>query len=88
VILKDEEEGGLCNVMVMKTLWTAGTIVSLTVSMFVQSQEEAEREVAEFLMKALKYCDLDTPGPHQPIYQFRAATIHHRLASLYHKSYR
>lgn len=39
-------------------------------------------------MKALKYCDVDTPGLHQPIYQFRAATIHHRLASLYHKSYR
>ncbi|KDR07629.1 Erythroid differentiation-related factor 1 [Zootermopsis nevadensis] len=39
-------------------------------------------------MRALKYCDLDTPGPRQPVYQFRAATIHHRLASLYHKSYR
>ena len=39
-------------------------------------------------MKALKYCDLETPGPKQPVYQFRAASIHHRLASLYHKSYR
>lgn len=40
------------------------------------------------LHKALKYCDVDSPGVRQPIYQFRSAMIHHRLASLYHKSYR
>jgi hypothetical protein len=62
--------------------------VELWYVLFCQTQEEAEREVAEYLMKALKYCDVDTPGLRQPIYQFRAASIHHRLASLYHKSYR
>lgn len=70
------------------TLFTMGTLLQDFPASNIKNQEEAEREVAEFLMKALKYCDLDTPGPHQPIYQFRAATIHHRLASLYHKSYR
>ncbi|PSN47600.1 hypothetical protein C0J52_04586 [Blattella germanica] len=32
--------------------------------------------------------DYPTQRPRQPIYQFRAASIHHRLASLYHKSCR
>lgn len=42
----------------------------------------------DILQNALKYCDVDTPGPRQPIYQFRAAIIQHRLASLYHHMYR
>jgi len=54
----------------------------------LQSQEELEREVVDTLQKALKHCDIDTPGPRQPVYQFRAATIQHRLASLYHRVYR
>lgn len=53
-----------------------------------QSEEEMEREVIEMLQKALKYCDLETPGSRQPVYQFRAANIQHRLASLYHRVYR
>lgn len=40
------------------------------------------------MQKALKYCDTETPGPRQPVYQFRAANIQHRLASLYHRVYR
>jgi hypothetical protein len=47
-----------------------------------------EREVVDILQKALKHCDVDTPGPRQPVYQFRAAIIQHRLASLYHRVYR
>jgi len=54
----------------------------------LQSEEELEREVVDTLQKALKHCDIDTPGPRQPVYQFRAATIQHRLASLYHRVYR
>jgi len=54
----------------------------------LQSEEELEREVVDTLQKALKHCDIDTPGPRQPVYQFRAATIQHRLASLYHHVYR
>ncbi|XP_075222237.1 erythroid differentiation-related factor 1-like isoform X2 [Lycorma delicatula] len=53
-----------------------------------KSKGEAEREVVELLQKALKQCDLDTPGPRQPVYQFRAASLHHRLGSLYHKVFR
>lgn len=50
--------------------------------------EELEREVVDTLQKALKHCDVDTPGPRQPVYQFRAAIIQHRLASFYHNMYR
>lgn len=54
----------------------------------IKNKEEAEREVTETLHKALKYCDVDTPGSRQPVYQYRSAMIHHRLASLYHKCFR
>lgn len=53
-----------------------------------QDEAKAEREVVETLQKALQYCDMETPGPRQPIYQYRVACIHQRLASLYHNSYR
>ncbi|OXU32038.1 hypothetical protein TSAR_004336 [Trichomalopsis sarcophagae] len=51
------------------------------------NEEELQREVCEIFQKALKYCNIETPGPRQPIYQFRAAAIQHRLASLYHRIY-
>ncbi|KAJ9579565.1 hypothetical protein L9F63_004750 [Diploptera punctata] len=70
------------------TLYTMATLLQDYPALSSKSQEEVEREVVEVFMKALKYCDLETPGPRQPIYQFRAASIHHRLGSLYHKSYR
>lgn len=47
-----------------------------------------EKELLDTLQKALKHCDTDTPGSRQPVYQFRAAIIQHRLASLYHSIYR
>ncbi|XP_058122575.1 erythroid differentiation-related factor 1 [Anopheles ziemanni] len=53
-----------------------------------QSQEEVEQEVVEMLQRALKLCDQDNSGPKQVLYSFRAALIHHRIASYYHMSYR
>ena len=40
------------------------------------------------MMKALKFCDVLTTSPRQTTCQYRAATIHHRLASLYHNTLR
>uniref|UniRef100_A0A4W5MHP2 EDRF1 TPR repeats region domain-containing protein n=1 Tax=Hucho hucho TaxID=62062 RepID=A0A4W5MHP2_9TELE len=40
------------------------------------------------MLKSLKYCDLQTESACQPLYQYRAATIHHRLASMYHSCFR
>lgn len=54
----------------------------------LKSADEAERVAVDLLHRALKYCDSETPGTRQPIYQYRAASIHHRLAALHHKSYR
>ncbi|CAB3360999.1 Hypothetical predicted protein [Cloeon dipterum] len=53
-----------------------------------KNQQEVEKEVVEHLHKALASCDLSTPGRQLPMYQIRAASLHHKLASLYHKSLR
>ncbi|KFZ58429.1 Erythroid differentiation-related factor 1, partial [Podiceps cristatus] len=47
-----------------------------------------KKEVSEAMMKSLKYCDVDTVSARQPLCQYRAATIHHRLASMYHSCLR
>lgn len=39
-------------------------------------------------MKSLKHCDVDSASARQPLCQYRAATIHHRLASMYHSCLR
>ncbi|XP_059045506.1 erythroid differentiation-related factor 1 [Achroia grisella] len=44
-------------------------------------------EVADALKQALKQCVVGG-GPRQHLYQFRAALLHHRLASLHHAQYR
>lgn len=59
-------------------------IATIRVCLFLQ----IEREVTKAMMNSLKYCDLQTESARQPLYQYRAATIHHRLASMYHSCYR
>ena len=49
---------------------------------------QIEKEVTDLMTKALKFCDTETANIRQPMCQYRAATVHHRLASLYHNSYR
>ncbi|KAF7410218.1 hypothetical protein HZH68_004599 [Vespula germanica] len=70
------------------TLFTMATLLQDFPSQGNKTEEELEREVVDILQKALKHCDVDTPGSRQPVYQFRAAIIQHRLASLYHHIYR
>lgn len=52
------------------------------------SADVVERDVLEILMKALKYCDIETNSSRQVLYIFRAGLIHQRLASFYHQSLR
>ncbi|XP_071089090.1 erythroid differentiation-related factor 1-like isoform X2 [Haliotis cracherodii] len=53
-----------------------------------QTQEEVEKSVTELMNKSLKYCVPNNKSDtNQLVQQFRAATINHRLASLYHHSY-
>lgn len=49
---------------------------------------QIEKEVSEAMLKSLKHCDLDAASARQPLCQYRAATIHHRLASMYHSGLR
>lgn len=60
--------------------WNESSVVSVCF--------QIEQEVTEAMMKSLKYCDLQTESSRQPLYQYRAATIHHRLASMYHSCFR
>ncbi|KAG7190566.1 hypothetical protein KM043_006659 [Ampulex compressa] len=69
-------------------LFTVATLMQDFPPSGYKSEDELEREVGRILQKALKHCDTETPGPRQPVYQFRAAVIHHRRASLYHSIYR
>ncbi|XP_076241456.1 erythroid differentiation-related factor 1 isoform X2 [Calliopsis andreniformis] len=70
------------------TLFTMATLLQDYPTTGSKTEGELEREVVDILQKALKHCDTETPGPRQPVYQFRAAIIQHRLASLYHRVYR
>ena len=56
---------------------------------------KVEQDVTELMMKALRLCEPSAPRsvpnvkPQSPEQlEQRIATIHHRLASLYHNSYR
>ncbi|XP_063047670.1 erythroid differentiation-related factor 1 [Engraulis encrasicolus] len=70
------------------TYFTLATLLQDHAPLSRKAQEQVEREVTEAMLKSLRFCDLETPSPRQPLYQYRAATIHHRLASMYHSCYR
>ncbi|XP_056903015.1 erythroid differentiation-related factor 1 [Takifugu flavidus] len=70
------------------TYFTLATLLQDYAPLSRKAQEQIEREVTEAMIKSLKYCDLQTESARQPLYQYRAATIHHRLASMYHSCYR
>ena len=50
--------------------------------------DEVEKMVADLYNRALRLCDIETAGPSQPVFQYRAASIHMKLGSLYHLKYR
>jgi len=70
------------------TLFTIGTLLQDHAPLSTYSREQVEKQVTDHMLKALKYCDTDSPGCRQVVYQYRAASIHHRLASLYHHAHR
>ncbi|XP_061915162.1 erythroid differentiation-related factor 1-like isoform X2 [Entelurus aequoreus] len=70
------------------TYFTLATLLQDYAPLSRKAPEQIEREVTESMMKSLKYCDLQTESARQPLYQYRAATIHHRLASMYHSCFR
>jgi hypothetical protein len=70
------------------TYYTVGSLLQDQAPLSTLSREEVEKQVTEYMLKALKYCDVDSTGPRQVVYHYRAGVIHQRLASLYHHAYR
>uniref|UniRef100_A0AAY4DUY5 Erythroid differentiation regulatory factor 1 n=1 Tax=Denticeps clupeoides TaxID=299321 RepID=A0AAY4DUY5_9TELE len=70
------------------TYFTLATLLQDYAPLSRKAQEQIEREVTEAMLKSLRYCDLQTESARQPLYQYRAATINHRLASMYHSCFR
>ncbi|XP_043911498.1 erythroid differentiation-related factor 1 [Protopterus annectens] len=70
------------------TYFTLATLQQDYAPLTRKAQEQIEREVTEAMLKSLKYCDIHTESARQPLCQYRAATIHHRLASMYHSCLR
>ena len=70
------------------TFFTVGTLFQDQAPLSSLSKEDAEKQVIDYFLKALMYCDIDTVSSRQDLYRRRAAEIHLRLASLYHHSYR
>ncbi|KFQ33709.1 Erythroid differentiation-related factor 1, partial [Merops nubicus] len=70
------------------TYFTMATLQQDYAPLSRKAQEQIEKEVSEAMLKSLKYCDVETVSARQPLCQYRAATIHHRLASMYHSCLR
>ncbi|KAL7990529.1 hypothetical protein Chor_013959 [Crotalus horridus] len=70
------------------TYFTMATLLQDYAPLSRKAQEQIEKEVSESMMKSLKYCDVEIVTTRQPLCQYRAATIHHRLASMYHSCLR
>nr|XP_027218733.1 erythroid differentiation-related factor 1-like isoform X4 [Penaeus vannamei] len=70
------------------TLYTIASLLQDHPPLELKPGEEHSREVMDLLTKALKHCDVKTPGARQPLYQYRAAVIYMRLAGIYHNAVR
>ncbi|XP_022080799.1 erythroid differentiation-related factor 1-like [Acanthaster planci] len=71
------------------TYFAMATILQDHPPLSSMAQEQIEKEILELMNKALQLCEVDDITPaKQPVYQYRTATIHHRLASLHHNAYR
>ncbi|XP_055962652.1 erythroid differentiation-related factor 1 isoform X2 [Sorex fumeus] len=70
------------------TYFTMATLQQDFAPLSRKAQEQIEKEVSEAMLKSLKHCDVDSTSARQPLCQYRAATIHHRLASMYHSCLR
>lgn len=72
------------------TFYTLATLLQdyAPLSLSARPQIEVEREVSDLMNKALRYCESGITGANQHVRQYRVASIHHRLGSLYHNSCR
>ncbi|XP_064116065.1 erythroid differentiation-related factor 1-like [Macrobrachium nipponense] len=70
------------------TLYTFASLMQDHPPYSFMAGDDLAREIVDLLSKALKYCDVKSPGARQPLYQYRAAVIYMRLAGIYHSAVR
>ncbi|RWS30809.1 erythroid differentiation-related factor 1-like protein [Leptotrombidium deliense] len=72
------------------TLFTMGSLLQDFAPLSYCAFEEIEREIDSALHRALKLClnAEENKTKRLCLYQYRAGTIHHKLSSLYHHSFR
>ncbi|KAK7080720.1 Erythroid differentiation-related factor 1 [Halocaridina rubra] len=70
------------------TVYTIASLMQDHPPFPILAGSDLSREVVDMLSKALKHCDVKAAGARQPLYQYRAAVIHMRLASIYHNAVR
>ncbi|CAF1180282.1 unnamed protein product, partial [Didymodactylos carnosus] len=70
--------------------YTYATILQDYAPLSKHPQEDIEKEVIDYMTKSLKYLEIETTSSsgRNSLAIYRAATIHHRLASLFHNSLR
>ena len=57
-------------------------------AVYFQSREYVEAEIIRLLDTCIEYSQAETSNARGPLLQYRAATCHYRLASLFHDTYR
>ena len=55
---------------------------------FRQSREEVENEIRTLLETCIEFSEGETSDARKPLYQYRSAVCHFRVASLLHNTYR
>ncbi|XP_038070615.1 erythroid differentiation-related factor 1-like [Patiria miniata] len=71
------------------TYFAMATILQDHPPLSSMAQEQVEKDIIGLMNNALHLCEVEDITPaKQPVYQYRAATIHHRLASMHHNAYR
>ena len=71
------------------TLYTMASLYQDQAPLSLHTRDELEKMVTDLMNQSLRYCDTtDVTSSRHRMYQVRAGMIHHRLASLYHHSFR
>ena len=91
VLVRRELYTGIWDAVVWEytsVLFTLATLLQDYAPLSIKSREQVEEEIVNLLETCIRLCAVDSTNVRQPLYQYRAATCHYRLASLYQDTYR
>merc|ERR1719378_1733463 len=69
-------------------LFTLASLLQDYAPLSIKSREEGEDDIITLLETCIEFSEGDTPVSRKPLYQYRSATCHYRIASLLHNKYR